>query len=301
MEARRLNSGAAAPPRGGLAPYFASIARWFAATDPRAGAALDLAALNELSARHALRAESGRPIRFVEPHALPRGAYERVVHETGCVPTRTAGAGMLHDWFNALAWLAFPRTKARLNAVHAAALAADGDPDGPRTGTDRAVPEMQPSAQRAPGGRRGRVRDAATLFDESGALFVCREPKLRDAFVARDWTTLFVRERAAFVRDVRIVVFGHALFEKLLDPYKSICAHAAVLDAGETSVAALDAALAPRLDAASLAAGMLHPLPLLGVPGWCAANEDPSWYDDPAVFRRERRLGARNGCGLPVE
>lgn len=251
---------------GVLAPYFAPLARWLAATAPRAGGSLDLSVLNDLAAQHRLRTESGRTIRFVEPLSAPRGAYERVVHDTGCVPTRTQGAGMLHDWFNALAWLAFPRAKARLNAVHVAA--------GP-----------------AQDGRRGRARDAATLFDESGAVFVCREPRLRGAFVARDWQKLFVRERSAFGRDVRIVVFGHALFEKLLDPYKSICAHAIVLDDADATGAGVDATLAARLDAVALAAGMLHPLPLLGVPGWCPANEDPAWYDDPVVFRRERRPG----------
>jgi hypothetical protein len=35
----------------------------------------------------------------------------------------------LHDWFNALAWLCFPRTKARINAMHAAEI--------PRTGKRR--------------------------------------------------------------------------------------------------------------------------------------------------------------------
>lgn len=254
-----------------VAGYFAPIARWLAATDPPAGGVLELGPLNDLAQRHALRAGSGRPIRFVDSPTSPDGGYERFVHDTGCVPTRTSGAGMLHDWFNALAWLAFPHAKARLNAVHARALAAGG-------------------------GRRGRARDAATLFDESGAVFVCRDRRLREAFAARDWKELFVHERAAFVRNVRVVVFGHALFEKLLAPYKSICAHAVVMDGidADTDVAGIDAALAARLDADTLAAGTLHPLPLLGVPGWCGANEDPAWYDDPEVFRSERR---RRGSG----
>src|SRR5690606_29110339 len=146
--------------------------------------------------------------------------------------------------------------------------------------------------------RRGRARDAATHFDESGAVFACRHPRLREAFVARDWKTLFVQERAAFGRTVRVVVFGHALFEKLLAPYKSICAHTVVLEGVDVDadVAAIDAALAARLDIDALAAGLLHPLPLLGVPGWCRANEDPAWYDDPHVFRSERR---RCGNGRP--
>ncbi|MBN3821090.1 DUF3025 domain-containing protein, partial [Paraburkholderia sp. Se-20369] len=33
----------------------------------------------------------------------------------------------------------------------------------------------------------------------------------------------------------------------------------------------------------------LSPLPVLGVPGWCAENAEPAFYDDPAVFRSGRR------------
>lgn len=257
-------------------PYFAPIERWFAATDPRPRGALDLGALNDPMRRLALHTASGKNIRFVDARLTPRGPYERIVYETGCVPTRTSGAGMLHDWLNALAWLAFPSTKSRLNALHVQGLDEEEKLAGV-AGESQAV--------------RGRLRDRATLFDESGAVFVCSNARLRDAFVARDWQTLFVREREAFARDASVVVFGHALFEKLLDPYKSLCAHAMVL-AREDAVASggvFDAALAAHLRADSLMGGALRPLPLLGVPGWCDANADPGFYDDAIVFRRERR------------
>jgi len=29
----------------------------------------------------------------------------------------------------------------------------------------------------------------------------------------------------------------------------------------------------------------LHPLPILGIPGWTAENEDEAFYDDAYVFR----------------
>ncbi len=248
-------------------------------TDPRQSGVIDLDALNVFARERMLRTDSGQPLRFVDARTAPPGAYERIVTQTGCVPTRTHGPGMLHDWFNALSWLAFPLAKRRLNAVHADAM--------PPTGV---------------AARRGRVRDVATLLDESGAAFLCRNERLREAFVERDWTTLFVHERASFVRDVRVVVFGHASFEKLLAPFKSICAHALVLpsprrpaDDEYAIVAAVDAALADALRLERMAQLRLHPLPLLGVPGWCDANEDPSWYDDEAVFRRTRGAAARAG------
>jgi hypothetical protein len=37
----------------------------------------------------------------------------------------------------------------------------------------------------------------------------------------------------------------------------------------------------------------LHPLPVLGIPGWCNDNEQAGYYDDVRQFRRGRR--ARHG------
>ncbi len=68
--------------------------------------------------------------------------YEIHVFETGCVHTRPDN---WHDLLNALVWLAFPRTKARINAMHAAAIPAEG-------------------------GKRGPLRDLLTIFDEGGAI-----------------------------------------------------------------------------------------------------------------------------------
>jgi len=290
VEAGLTPADAAASPR--VAPYFAPISRWLAATDPRVGRTLDLAQLDAFAAERAVRTEAGKPLRFVDAREAARAApgvfYERIVDETGCVPTRTHGDGMLHDWLNALAWLAFPHAKARLNAVHANQLRASGF-DASRAGEARAPHDH---GRASAGARRGRARDIATLLDESGAAFVCRNERLREAFVEREWKTLFVRHRADFARDVRVVVFGHAAHQKLLAPFKSICAHALVLappvpiDDSRAFVDSIDAALADLLRVERIAQLVLHPLPLLGVPGWCEANEDAGWYDDETVFRR---------------
>ena len=60
----------------------------------------------------------GAPIRFVPPASAPgarRPQYEVRIFETGEVQTRPDN---WHDLFNALVWLAFPKTKAVLNRHH---------------------------------------------------------------------------------------------------------------------------------------------------------------------------------------
>ena len=59
---------------------------------------------------------------------------------------------------------------------------------------------------------------------------------------------------------------------------------------GDLTVAAgeIDTWLAQDLSAAKLATKPFSPLPVLGVPGWWAANADPAFYDDAEVFRPRR-------------
>jgi hypothetical protein len=203
------------------------------------------------------------PVRFVPQAELPAGiAYEQFIFDTGRVPTREN----LHDFFNGLCWCRFPHTKRRLNQLQAAQIEADGVRDV-----------------------RGPVRDALTLFDENAALLQA-PPPLWDALLAREWQTLFVTLRPLWAQ-ARLVLFGHALLEKLVTPYKSITAHvyrtpvpAALCD----DLAAWDGWLASNLDARSLAAKPFTPLPVLGVPGWAPDNDDPAYYADARVFRPRR-------------
>ena len=257
--------------------WFAPFRPWMAPGDPRPAGRIDLEALNRLAAARGLRTEGGLPLRFADANELGPAAYERVIRERGEVPTRLAGPGMLHDWFNAMAWLAWPRTKARLNRLQSDALAA--------------------CDERA--SRRGALRDAATLFDESGALFVCTDPALVDALRRFDWRALFVEGRDRFRAAARVHLVGHGLGEKLLAPYKALCAHAWIVqappDAPVDALAgdALDAAASAQLQPDTLRAAALCPLPLLGVPSWWPDNADPVFYDDPQVFRAGRRAGPR--------
>jgi hypothetical protein len=89
-------------------------------------------------------------------------------------------------------------------------------------------------------------------------------------------------------RDARLLVFGHALLEKLLQPRKELTAHVLDLAVPELERDQLDGWLASQLTADCLAAKPFAPLPVLGIPGWAAENDDFSFYDDPRIFRRPR-------------
>lgn len=218
----------------------------------------------------------GAPLTFIAQAELPAGtAYEAHIAATGGVPTREN----LHDFFNALIWFAFPRVKAALNARQADVIERDGI-----------------------GAERGAERDALTLFDENAVLFVTSDAALRETLVAHDWQTLFVADRPAWGQRCSVLAFGHALLEKLIDPYKACTAHAWLVGAppeffgwpARERTAWLDATVAAQLMREPLTPRVFAPLPVLGVPGWWAQNGDSSFYDDERVFRRSRR-SARSG------
>lgn len=212
----------------------------------------------------ALNAQPNVPVCFVPQADLPSGmAYESFIFQTHKVPTRDN----LHDFFNGLIWLHYPQTKQRLNQLQAEAIAMQGV-----------------------GAVRGPVRDAITLFDENGAVLDAPEP-LWQALWVRDWRRLFVDLRPLWMQ-ARLYLLGHALLEKLVQPRKSITAHVyrpQTTLASNSSVAAVDSWLAQELAAQHLATKPFTPLPVLGVPGWWAENENFSFYDDSDVFRRPHR------------
>lgn len=206
-------------------------------------------ALNAAGAHEPVRLVAGE-LRFVPQFELPEGEpYEAFIHRTACVPTRDN----LHDFFNGLMWLHWPALKRRLNELQAQALREQG---------------VQAT--------RGALRDALTLFDENAA-FLDAPGDLVQRLRERAWRDLFVAGREDWRREARLVLFGHALLEKLVAPYKAITAH---VWPGRVPGA--------ELQAAQLVPKPFLPLPVLGVPGWWLPNEDASFYDDADVFRVAR-------------
>lgn len=182
-----------------------------------------------------------------------------------------------HDLFNLLAWLAFPRAKSALNARHFAAL----------------------EAQRVAGApNRGPAQDALTLFDEGGVVVAADDDRPLALLREWRWKELFWSERQRLAERMRFHIFGHALFEKALRPFTGITARGILLKADPEllmapppeQIAGLDARIAAHLaDPGNLLATReLAVVPVLGVPGWCAANEREAYYDDADQFRTGR-------------
>ena len=213
----------------------------------------------------------GAPIRFVPP-AAASAQYEVHVFETGKVQTR---ADNWHDLFNALVWLTFPKTKATLNRHHCEQIRARR---GERS--------------------RGTARDVLTLFDEGGIVVAAADAELSDLLREFRWKELFWKRRAQVLRSMRFYVFGHAIYEKALEPYKGVTAKALIVDASpelleaplERQLAELDARAADYFSGREALASTrsLSPLPILGIPGWDPANAREEYYDDSAQFRPGR-------------
>lgn len=239
------------------------------------------AALNQHAQQRAIHNHQGLPLHFVPQALLPAGvAYEAFISATGQVPTRDN----LHDFFNALVWLTFPATKAQLNALQAAEI-------------NKVVAKNSTDFASNVKNTRGKLRDAATIFDENAVLLISTNTELSTALRAHAWEQVFVQQRASFQKTCVPLLFGHALMEKLVAPYKAITGHMWVMVDRMETLNSLPIAIDMPLDSIDrqLAVQLQHglttadfsPLPVLGVPEWWE-RQDEMFYRDQSVFRPKR-------------
>jgi hypothetical protein len=212
---------------------------------------------------------------------LARGGYDPFIRETGVIPTRSRN---WHDFFNACIWGRFVRSKL---AIHAAQLH---------------------ECQTRHGQARTRRQDGLTHLDECGVLVASDRPDLLERIAALAWQELFVERRTEFLQHVRIYCFGHAILEALRQPHvglmgKALLWHDPLVgsvrerECDRGNLLRADAWLAAQLAAEALP--RLHALPVLGLPGWHAANESASFYDRPAYFRIQPRAHPALGSVRP--
>lgn len=238
----------------------------------------DLATWNRLLEEHypGIRVHSGHPLRFVaQEHGRLafESQYEPRCYLNGEVQTREHN---WHDLFNALVWLIFPRAKAAINLRHYQAL--QGAHDGHS--------------------QRGKVRDMATLLDESGVIVVSADTELSGLLSGFQWKELFWQRRQQLGKAMGFYVFGHGLYEKMLQPYVGMTGQGLLLDVEAAfftwplaaRLAHVDQRVAEYLanPAHCGSTRELQPVPLLGVPGWSADNEKAAYYDNAAYFRPGR-------------
>jgi hypothetical protein len=226
----------------------------------------DITQLNRAARRTEIRNAREQPIVFIEQRQ-PCGqrAYERHIFEHGQVLTRP---GLWHDVFNACMWLTYPHIKAALNAVHLR-----------QTDTTR----------------RTLASDTATVFDESGAILIGPDPRLATWLAQHDWQAAFVTHRHLWATH-HLLVVGHAVLEKLANPYPGMIAKviyqpwpAVTEQLLRRPPKGLDVIVAQRWQKDEFTRPAdLFPVPVLGVPGADPANNDPAYYDNTEVFRPRR-------------
>lgn len=212
------------------------------------------------------------PVRFIDDGEFTALAcyYEQAVAQ-GLVPTRDAN---WHDFFGAVIWNLFPETKSLLTRLHMADINALGLKRTPR-------------------------RDRITHFDECGlVLVVTNKDEVQALLQQHDWHALFIEQRARFGSEWQPFIFGHALYEQALAPFIGLTAKCVVIEMEAEffkltrvqQYAQLDPRLAVVLEQTALfeQPRALLPLPLLGIPGWWPANEDPAFYQNQQYFRPRR-------------
>lgn len=231
--------------------------------------------LSEFSPLHAKRFEASAA-------AMKALEYEHCV-SLGAIPSRDEH----HDWFNGLVWLAYPIAKSEINRLHIQEV-------------------LEPAAPQR--NSRSRLRDAITLFDESGLVLVTSNSDVTLALDKHDWAQLFITLRQEWGTHILPFCFGHGLLDALRKPHKSLCAKVKVVQVDSESLKALRESSNSNHHAAqvlldqiflSVIHGLesprdLNPLPVMGIPAWFDVNESEGFYEDEAVFRKKpTRLGLK--------
>ena len=242
----------------------------------------DCAALNRALDACAQRplGGGGKPLRFVG-HEARRAAfedrYEQRIFLRGEVQLRSCN---WHDILNALVWLTFPAAKAALNARQYAELLRQRERGAPN---------------------RGPAQDALTLFDEGGVIVAAADGALASLLRGREWKELFWRRREQVASRMRFYLFGHALYEKALQPFTGVTGRGVFIEVEmpffslplPSQLADLDARVAAQIadPRRFVAPRELVPVPVLGVPGWFAGNENEQYYEDAGYFRPAAERG----------
>src|SRR5688572_21966775 len=225
----------------------------------------------------------GMPVRVVQQTRRAVAFEDRYEPRLYLRGELQAKEGSWHDLFNVLVWLTFPLAKAALNQRHYEAL------------------REQLAAGRA---NRGPAQDALTLFDEGGVIVASSDDELLECLRDWRWKDLFWGNRARLSARMRFHLFGHAVYEKALRPFIGVTSRGILLKVEPDllaaplpeQLAALDARIARHLaDERRVAATReLAVVPVLGVPGWHAGNEQEAFYDDADYFRPARSREKRD-------
>lgn len=224
--------------------------------------------------------------RFVDSELLAADGryYEIFIAETGQIPTRSSN---WHDFFGALCWMLFPRSKAALNQRHLAEIALSD------------------------GKERSALRHQLTLFDECGVLLIypvqsansCTQERPQEVLAAlrgHQWQQAFWHQAELWQPQAGLwpLIFGHANYEMLTRPFigltgklwpVGVCAEFMNWPLRQ-QLDFVDTALSEQIASFTLTAfrNQMSPLPLLGIPGWHTQEQTVDFYQNEQYFRPKR-------------
>ena len=175
-----------------------------------------------------------------------------------------------------LCWQAFPKSRKKINALQIEAL------------------EFQPDSER--GVVRSAHLDVLTHLDECGVAVVSSSKAVLDGIRNFSWQEVFIKDRDVFATSVDVVIFGHGLYVQCLEPFIGMTGRCLLLECdvehfGQSSRQRLeetDQLVAQHIGSIRTPQD-LSPLPLLGIHGWHADNEDRRFYENQSYFRPGRQ------------
>jgi len=233
---------------------------------------------NQLLANNIIN-DNQKNIRFVEQslHCQTfEEEYEPRIYLSGQVQTRLEN---WHDFFQVLVWKTFPKTKSLLNKIH----------------YDAAVVRRESNMN-----QRGPQENFVTLFDECGTVVLATEKRMLDLIRDFNWKTLFIEHKEDFGKTIDCCVFGHAMYEKALNPYIGMTSHCLLLQVDDAyfqlstknKTSYIDNIMVNHIKQMNslntINTRCLSPLPILGVPGW-HKNQTASFYENEKYFRSGRK------------
>lgn len=224
--------------------------------------------------------ESGEQLRLkVQDETLPypEMGYEERIYKTGFISTREDN---WHDFFNAMIWGLFPRTKVVLNDCH--------------------MQEIKTNTKTSQKNGRTNSRDAITHLDESGVIVAVDDWTIIELLREHHWQDVFVKQRYQWHSHINAFIIGHGLYEKALEPFIGMTGkmYPILMDSDfftcdkSTQYQLLDEKLANNIKSRQTLQDndYLSPFPVLGVPGWYHKNEDIDFYENRQYFRAKRKL-----------
>ncbi len=202
--------------------------------------------------------------------------YEIRIANKKQIPTRENN---WHDFFNALIWHQFPKSKMLISQLHANDIEQHG---------------LSPRTPR---------RDRLTHFDECGVLLLVKKSDLGKCtpflhgLSTHDWDQVYLEHRNLWHNLITPCLFGHASAEMMLSPFVGLTAKWLLVPVDDDFNRGSFTEKRAHIDEQLLnvityfdgftSKNVLRPIPLLGIPQWWE-KQNADFYRDSNYFRSQR-------------